>query len=74
MYEYDCVVMRDPGDGFDCIENEILETTLSEEDDALMIEQGFLIKEVSETEYHIIVNRMDVENLQKASDEFWKDR
>lgn len=74
MYEYDCVVMRDPGDGFDCIENSVIETTLSEEEDREMIDKGFLIKEISATEYHIIVNRMDVDNLQKASDEFWKDK
>lgn len=71
MYQYDCARMVDPGDGFDCVENVVMDLTLTAEEEETMLRDGFIIREVSATEYHLIVNRMDVENLQKASDAFW---
>lgn len=73
MYEYDCAILLDTGDGFNCSENTVITETLSAADEATLNDDGFLIRTVSATEVHLIVNRMDVESLQLASDKFWQE-
>jgi hypothetical protein len=74
MYEYDCAVMRDTGEGFVCIENTVILENLSESEELDLTDLTYVIRDVSPTEVHIIVNRMDVEALQLGSDKFWETR
>ena len=71
MYDYDCVVMIDGGSGFVCNENTIISENLSEAEDNELAEKGYFFRDVSATEKHIVVNRMDVASLQIAYDAFW---
>jgi len=71
MYDYDCCVLLDSGSGFAYSTNTVINETLSiAEDDELAL-NGFFIRDVSPTEKHVIVNRLDVDALQKGCDAFW---
>jgi hypothetical protein len=64
--------MIDGGSGFSCDRNVIITETLPANEDTELQQQGYTFRTISATEIHIIVNRLDVDSLHRATVEFYK--
>lgn len=70
MFEYDRVKMKNQGEGFVCVENTPVSETLPEAEEEALAVDGFFFRKLKKNEVHILVNRLDVQNLTKAVEVF----
>lgn len=72
MSQYDVVRMEKNGNQWECVSNTVQERDLVEQDVMEISRYKFIISPLSETEVEIIVNRMDVDALSEATQQFYE--
>ena len=73
MFEYDKITMERIDGAFECTGNVVVQESLSQEQEEDLIRYGYLFTEVDEDTIEILVNRLDVAALAKATEVFFKD-
>jgi hypothetical protein len=70
--DYDRVTLSKNGGKFVTVSNVVISDTLSKPEDDSLNNEGYVIRKITDSEYHVIVNRLDVAALQKGLTEFYQ--
>ena len=71
MYQYDKVLMTKVSGKWTCASNTIYQAILTDVEQLKLARYGYVFRDLSGDSVEIIVNRMDVDSLTKASTEFY---